>query len=112
MDCEPLGALAPDHAPEALQLVALVEVQVIAVALPLVIELGLGLNVTVGAGVVVAAAALLIKEFKCSPWKASAAVTTSPSAQREKRETGAMAGRSRPLWVPTDEFAPEVAAKR
>jgi hypothetical protein len=50
VDCEPLVGLAPDQAPEALQLVALVDVQVIDVALPLAIELGFGLKVTVGAG--------------------------------------------------------------
>ena len=49
VDWEPLTALAPDQAPEAAQLVALVDDHVRDVALPLVIELGLALKLTVGA---------------------------------------------------------------
>jgi hypothetical protein len=50
VDCEPLAALAPDQAPDALQLVASVDVQPIDATFPLVIELGGGLKVIVGAG--------------------------------------------------------------
>ena len=49
MDCEPLVALVPDQAPEAVQAVALVDDQLIVETLPLVIELGLAPSVTVGA---------------------------------------------------------------
>jgi hypothetical protein len=42
--------LLPDHAPEAVQDVALVEDQFRVELLPLVIELGFTLNATVGAG--------------------------------------------------------------
>ncbi len=50
----PEVALVPDHAPLAVQPVALVEDQVSALALPLVTLAGLALIVTVGAGVVAA----------------------------------------------------------
>ncbi len=50
MDCEPLTALAPDHAPEAVHEVALVDDQVKLALLPLVIVLGLAVKATVGAG--------------------------------------------------------------
>ena len=49
MDCEPLVALVPDQAPEAVQEVAFADDQLIVEALPLVIELGLAPSVTVGA---------------------------------------------------------------
>ena len=53
VDCEPLvAALAPDHAPEAMQDVALVADQVSMVPVPLVTVLGAADKVTVGAGVV------------------------------------------------------------
>jgi hypothetical protein len=42
--------LVPDHAPDALQEVALVDDQTTDAALPRVIELGLTLKLTVGAG--------------------------------------------------------------
>lgn len=51
VDWEPLTALVPDHAPEAVQAVALVADQVSVEALPLTSELGLAVRVTVGAGV-------------------------------------------------------------
>lgn len=51
VDWEPLTALLPDHAPEAVQAVALVADQVSVEALPLTSELGLAVRVTVGAGV-------------------------------------------------------------
>jgi hypothetical protein len=50
VDCEPLGALAPDQAPEALQEVALAEVQFNVALLPLATALGPALRLTVGAG--------------------------------------------------------------
>jgi hypothetical protein len=50
VDCEPLAALAPDQAPEALQEVALVTDQVKVELLPLAIVLGLAAKITVGAG--------------------------------------------------------------
>jgi hypothetical protein len=50
VDCEPLIALVPDQAPEAVHEVALAEDHEIADALPLMIELGFALNPTVGAG--------------------------------------------------------------
>lgn len=50
VDCEPLIALEPDHAPEALQAVALLEDQVKAALLPLAMVLGLDEMATVGAG--------------------------------------------------------------
>ncbi len=50
LDWEPLRPFAPDQAPDAVQLVALVEDQVRDVALPRVIELGLAFKLTVGAG--------------------------------------------------------------
>ena len=52
VDCEPLIALAPDQAPEALQVVALVADQLKLEPLPLVIVLGLAVKVTEGAGAV------------------------------------------------------------
>jgi hypothetical protein len=48
--CEPLTAFVPDHAPAALQAVALVEDHVSVELRPEVTELGLALIVTVGAG--------------------------------------------------------------
>jgi hypothetical protein len=53
VDCEPpVGALAPDQAPDAKQDVALVTDQVKAELLPLATVLGAADKVTVGAGVV------------------------------------------------------------
>jgi hypothetical protein len=49
VDDEPLMALAPDQAPEALQAVAWVDDQLTVAAWPRVIELGLALKLTVGA---------------------------------------------------------------
>ena len=49
VDWEPLPALEPDQAPEAVQEVALVDDQAREAALPLTIELGLALKLTVGA---------------------------------------------------------------
>jgi hypothetical protein len=48
--CEPLAALVPDQAPEAVQEVALLADQVRAELLPLTTLLGLAVKVTVGAG--------------------------------------------------------------
>ncbi len=50
MDCEPLRALLPDQAPEAVQDVALVADQVKFELPPLATVAGLALNVTVGEG--------------------------------------------------------------
>jgi hypothetical protein len=50
VDCEPLRALAPDHAPEAVQPVALAAVQFNVALLPLVMALGPTLRLTVGVG--------------------------------------------------------------
>lgn len=52
VDCEPVAALAPDQAPEAMQDVALVADQVSMALLPLATVLGPADRVTVGAGVV------------------------------------------------------------
>lgn len=49
MDCEPLVALLPDHAPEAVQLVAFVLFQLNVELPPLVTEAGFAANVSVGA---------------------------------------------------------------
>jgi hypothetical protein len=49
VDSEPLSALVPDHAPDAVQEVALVDDQVSEAALPRVIELGVAVRLTVGA---------------------------------------------------------------
>jgi hypothetical protein len=49
VDCEPLVALAPDQAPEAVQAVALVDDQVRDAVLPWLIELGVAVKLTVGA---------------------------------------------------------------
>ena len=49
VDWEPLRALVPDQAPEAVQAVALVEDHVRDEALPCVIELGVAFKLTVGA---------------------------------------------------------------
>jgi hypothetical protein len=50
--CVPLVACAPDHAPDAMQDVALVDDQVSVELLPLETELGLALSATEGAGAV------------------------------------------------------------
>jgi len=50
VDCEPLRALAPDQAPEAVQPVALAAVQFNVALLPLVMALGPTLRLTVGVG--------------------------------------------------------------
>jgi hypothetical protein len=50
VDCEPLAALVPDQAPEAVQEVALVADQVNVELPPLATVLGLAAKVTVGAG--------------------------------------------------------------
>ena len=50
MDCEPLVALAPDHAPAAVHEVALLDDQVKVAALPLATVLGLAVKLTVAAG--------------------------------------------------------------
>ena len=49
MDCEPLVALLPDQAPEAVQAVALLADQAKTALLPLAIVLGLAAKATVGA---------------------------------------------------------------
>ncbi len=48
VDCEPLVALAPDHAPEAVHAVALLDVHDNVELAPLVTELGAALMLTVG----------------------------------------------------------------
>jgi len=58
VDDEPLMALAPDQAPEAVQAVACVDDQVRDAALPWVIELGLALKLTVGANALTETAAV------------------------------------------------------
>jgi hypothetical protein len=50
VDCEPLTALPPLHAPDAMQAVALVADQVSVELVPLATELGAALITTVGAG--------------------------------------------------------------
>ena len=50
VDCEPLIALVPDQAPDAVQDVAFAADQVRVDALPLITELGFALKLTVGAG--------------------------------------------------------------
>ena len=52
LDCEPLTALLPDQAPEAVQAVALADDQVKVDAAPLFTVLGLAEKLTVGEGVV------------------------------------------------------------
>ena len=52
VDTEPLTACVPDQAPDAVQLVALVDDQLSVLALPLVTVLGLADSDTVGAGCV------------------------------------------------------------
>jgi len=51
VDCEPLMALVPDQAPDAVQVVALVVDQIKVELLPLTMELGFTARLTVGAGV-------------------------------------------------------------
>ncbi len=50
VDCEPLVALLPDQAPDAVHVVALLDDQVNVALFPLVIVLGLTVRVTFGAG--------------------------------------------------------------
>jgi hypothetical protein len=50
VDCEPLTAIVPDQAPEAVQEVALLADQINVELLPLATVLGLAARVTVGAG--------------------------------------------------------------
>lgn len=50
VDCVPLADFAPVHAPDAVQLVALVVVHVSVELLPVVIDVGFAVSVTVGAG--------------------------------------------------------------
>jgi hypothetical protein len=50
VDCEPDTALAPDHAPEAVQAVALVADQLRVALLPLATVLGLADKLTLGTG--------------------------------------------------------------
>jgi hypothetical protein len=50
VDCEPLSALLPDQAPEAVHAVALADVQVRLELAPLVTVLGLALMLTVAVG--------------------------------------------------------------
>jgi len=50
VDCVPLGALAPDQAPEALQAVALTDDQERVALAPLLMALGPTLKLTVGSG--------------------------------------------------------------
>jgi hypothetical protein len=49
--CEPFGDLVPDQAPDAVQVVALVDDQVNVEAAPLLIVLGAAEKLSVGAGV-------------------------------------------------------------
>ena len=50
VDCEPLSALLPLHAPDAVQVVAFAADQVSVELVPLATELGAALSKTVGAG--------------------------------------------------------------
>jgi hypothetical protein len=50
VDCDPVRAWAPAHAPDAVQEVALLDDQVRVAALPLLTVLGLALKLTVTAG--------------------------------------------------------------
>jgi len=61
----PLVARVPDHAPEAVQVVALVEVQVSVAAVPLGTMLGLAPRLTVGAGAL--ATVTVVAEFAEPP---------------------------------------------
>jgi hypothetical protein len=54
VDCEPLTALLPDHPPEAVQEVALVDDQVKVELPPLATVLGLALILTVAVGLALA----------------------------------------------------------
>ena len=58
--CVPLSALVPLHAPEAVQLVAFVELHVSVAAVPVVTLVGVALSITVGAGTTVTCAALVV----------------------------------------------------
>lgn len=50
VDCDPLVGLLPDHAPAAVQALALLDDQVSVALAPLLIVLGLAVRATVGAG--------------------------------------------------------------
>jgi hypothetical protein len=50
VDCDPVSALAPAHAPDAVQDVALLDDQLSVDALPLAMVLGLALKLTVTVG--------------------------------------------------------------
>ena len=52
VDCVPLTAWAPDHAPDAVQLVTFVPIHARLDALPLATVIGFAVNVSVGAGTV------------------------------------------------------------
>lgn len=66
-DSVPLVFLLPDHPFDALQLVALVELQVRVEEFPFVIEVGLAVNVTVGAGVVLAGLTVTVADCEALP---------------------------------------------
>jgi len=65
VDCEPLTALAPDHAPAAVQLVTFAPFQVRVDALPPATAVGFAVNVSVGAGGV--AAIVTVTEPEAEP---------------------------------------------
>ncbi len=52
VDCEPLSGMLPDHPPDAVHAVALLDDQVNVALFPLVIVLGLTVKATFGAGCV------------------------------------------------------------
>ena len=95
MDCEPASALAPLHAPDAVQEVALLDDQVRVDALPLLTVLGLALKLTVTVGF-----ALTVTVAVC------AAVPPAPVQVSVKAEVLVRA----PVdWVPASALVPDHA---
>jgi len=84
VDCVPLTAWAPDHAPEAVQLVTFVPIHARLDALPLATVIGFAVNVSVGAGTVPNTV-----DLSCQPSPPPAAISHPAGCRRPKRQHNA-----------------------
>jgi hypothetical protein len=88
VDCVPLAAFVPDHAPEAMQLPALIDDHVNVAAMPLATSIGLTLSeITGAAGVGTKSVALGLVASLLPPRHAATAATASTSGIVLEKET-------------------------
>ncbi len=95
MDCDPVRALVPVHAPDAVHEVALLEDQVRVDALPLAMVLGLALKLTVTVGFALTVTVAVCAAVPPAPVQVSVYAEVAVSAPVD--------------WLPETAFAPDQA---